>query len=274
MKRLNLDSGHLAYVEEGAGGTPVVLLHAGYVDHRMWSREVARLGPRARVVAPDARNHGRSSTARAPFRACDDLAVLLRHLDAGPAVLVGVSMGAGTALDTALEHPDLVRAVVVSGAGTSEPTFEDPWMLGVFAELRSAVERQDPQAWAEAELRFAVGPQRAVGDLDPAVVALLRAMHEDFVSTHVRPDTHPPTVVADSWGRLGEVAVPVLGIVGALDSPDHLRMCERAVASVADGRGVVHIEGAAHFPNLERPDAWDEAVDDFLRSVGVGLRPD
>lgn len=39
--------------------------------------------------------------------------------------LIGVSMGAATVVDTALEHPDLVSALVVSGAGTSEPYIAD-----------------------------------------------------------------------------------------------------------------------------------------------------
>ncbi|WP_420711963.1 alpha/beta fold hydrolase [Streptomyces sp. MMG1533] len=53
--------------------------------------------------------------ATEPFRRADDLAALLRHLDAGPAVLVGLSMGGVIATDTVLEYPELVRAVVTCG---------------------------------------------------------------------------------------------------------------------------------------------------------------
>lgn len=98
-------------------------------------------------------------------------------------------------------------------------------------------------------------------------------MHADFV-THVRTGLVPPDHVRGSGARLAEIEVPVLGIVGALDSPDHQRMCAEAVAAVPDGRGVVTSEGAGHFPHLERPAAWARAVDGFLADVtGSGTGP-
>ncbi|MFC7403807.1 alpha/beta fold hydrolase [Georgenia alba] len=269
MNRLDLADGHLAYSSRGSGRPPVLLLHGGHLDHRMWDREVEGLGRRTLAVAPDARTHGRSATARAPFRHCDDVAALVRHLDAGPAVLVGVSMGAGAAVDTALEHPDLVRALVLSGAGTNEPEFSEPWALALLARAEDAIRRTDAAAWVETMLELGVGPGRTLEDVDPTVVQRLRKMLEDFVATHVGPGLVPPDHVAGSWQRLPEIQVPVLGVVGALDSIDHQRMCERAVRSVADGRGVVRVDGAAHYPNLEQPAAWDAAVEAFLDDVGV-----
>lgn len=269
MKRIDLPGGHLAYAEAGFGD-PVVLLHAGYVDHTMWDREIAHLSRRCHVLAPDARTHGASSTATAPFRHCDDVAALIRHLDAGPAILVGISMGAGAALDTAIEHPDVVRGAVISGAGTSEPSFEDPWSLEILGRLERAVAEMDPAAWIEAELDFAAGPRRTLAALDPDVVARLRAMHEHFVSAHVViPGVTPPTPVAESWSRLSEVTVPVLGIVGGDDSADHHRMTQRAVTAVQDGREVATIAGAGHYPNLERPGEWARIVDGFLAHLGI-----
>lgn len=49
--------------------------------------------------------------------------------------LVGLSFGGGVAVDTALEHPELVSALVVSGTGTSEPEFTDPWMHALFTDI-------------------------------------------------------------------------------------------------------------------------------------------
>src|SRR5690606_27139170 len=80
MNRIEVPGGHIAYAAAGVGAPPVVLLHAGYVDHRMYEREIAHLAQRTSVVAPDARTHGQSSTAMAPFRHCDDLAALVREV--------------------------------------------------------------------------------------------------------------------------------------------------------------------------------------------------
>lgn len=269
MERIDLPGGHLAYTEAGSGEL-VVLLHAGFVDHTMWEREITHLARRCRVVAPDARTHGLSSTAIAPFRHCDDVAALIRHFDAGPAILVGISMGASVALDTAIEHPDCVRGVVISGAGTGEPTFEDPWSLKILGRLERAIAEMDAAAWIEAELDFAAGPRRNLGAMDSGIVARLRAMHEHFASTHVVvPGVTPPTPVAESWSRLVEVTVPVLGIVGEEDSADHHRMTHSAVNTVRDGRGVATIAGAGHYPNLERPEEWARIVDGFLADLGI-----
>lgn len=266
MNRIDVPGGHISYATAGSGTPPVVLLHAGYVDHRMYEREISHLARRTTVVAPDARTHGWSSTAMTPFRHCDDVAALIRTLGE-PAVLVGTSMGAGAAVDTALEHPDLVRALVISGAGTNEPVFEDPKALALFARQNEAIARQDVPAWLEATVEWAAGPDRTLEEVDPSVVAQLRKMNEFFVRTHIRPGIVPPEHVPDSWERLGEIAAPVLGIVGELDFVDHHRMTEQAVEAVPDGRGVVTIPGAGHFPNLENPEAWEQAIDAFLDRV-------
>lgn len=273
MHRLELADGHLAYAcaGTGAGDPPVVLLHGGYLHHRMWDREIAHLSRRHRVVAPDARAHGGSSTPLAPFRQCDDIAALVRHLGAGPAILIGVSMGGAAAVDTALEHPDVVAALVVSGAGTNEPVFDSPQGRDLMARLEAAEQAMDAQTWLDTTLEAAAGPRRSLDEVDPRVLEQVRTMNEHFVAHHVVPGVVPPEHVPGSWERLGEITVPVLGIVGALDYEDHHRMCHRLLDGVADGRGVVTIEGAGHFPNLERPQEWARAVDAFLDEVGSVL---
>lgn len=267
LHHLDVPRGRISYARDGEGTPPVLLLHAGYVDHRMYSRELAHLGRRTTTVAPDARTHGASTTALAPFRHCDDIAALVRHLALGPAVLIGTSMGAAAAVDTALEHPDLVRALVISGAGTNEPAFDSPEALALLRRVDEAVTAQDPVAWGRAALEWLAGPRRTLGEVDPTVRDLVAGMHREFVATHIRPGVVPPSHVSGSWDRLGEITVPVLGIVGEEDFTDHHAMTERAVASVQQGRGVVRIANAGHYPNLEQPVAWERVVDSFLDEV-------
>ncbi|GGL04174.1 hydrolase [Sphaerisporangium melleum] len=246
-------------------GRPLVLLHGGFLDHGMWDDQIPVLAARHRVIAPDARGHGRSANATEPFRFTDDLAALLRHLDTGPATLVGVSMGAGIAVDTAIEHPELVGSVVVSGAGTSEPYFTDPWTTRAMAAWYSAMAAGDLNASIEGFLAFAAGPHRTLGDLDPDVVDRLRRMARATMSKHTRGEADLLVPVRDTWKRAAEIGVPVLAVNGTADSPDHLGMAERLVRTVSDGRAV-SIDGTAHYPNMERPEEFNKILADFLRT--------
>ncbi|MFH9230054.1 alpha/beta fold hydrolase [Streptomyces lydicus] len=246
-------------------GHPLVLLHGGFLDHRMWGDQIPALATRYRVIAPDARGHGQSANATAPFRHTDDLAALLRHLGTGPAILVGVSMGASIAVDTALEHPDLVSALVVSGAGTSEPYFTDPWTTQTWAAWHSAMAAGDLDASVEAFTLFAAGPHRHLDDVDPQVVDRLRRMTRGTLSKHTADEPNLLLPVHDTWSRIARIDVPVLALNGAIDSPDHLGMAERLARTVANGRAL-SIDGTAHYPNMERPDIFNKALEDFLHT--------
>ena len=270
MHRLDLEHGHLTYTDTGEGDL-VLLLHGGGLDHRMWDEQVAALAGRHRVVVPDLRGHGEASTLDVPSRHCDDVAALVRHLDAGPAVLVGLSMGGGAATDTALEHPDLVRAIVVSGTATSVPTFTDPWVLGILQEWQRAIAERDAAGYVEASLAFCAGPTRALDEVGGDTVARCRQMLTDTLARHASPDAVMPGPVHDAEARLGEIAVPVLALCGGLDSPDHRNMGRRLAAGVRDGR-YAEVPGTAHYPNMERPELWDAAVQAFLDEVLVAAR--
>jgi len=255
----------LFWLDTGTG-RPLVLLHGGFLDHGMWEDQIPFLASRHRVIAPDARGHGRSANATEPFRPTDDLAALLRHLGTGPAILVGVSMGAGVAVDTALEHPELVSAVVVSGAGTSEPYFTDPWTVQTMTAWHSAMAAGDLNASIEAFTLFAAGPYRTLDDLDPDVVARLRRMTRDTMSKHTAGEPNLLVQVRDTWERAAGIDVPLLAVNGTADSPDHIGMTERLARIVANGRAIP-VEGTAHYPNMERPDVFNEILEGFLRAL-------
>jgi pimeloyl-ACP methyl ester carboxylesterase len=262
---LDTNDGRCAYHDVGSGD-PVILLHGGLLDHRMWDEQIPILESRYRVVAPDARGHGASANASRPFRHADDVAALLFHLDIGPAVIAGLSMGAGIAVDTALEYPHLVRALVVSGAGTSEPEFTDPWTVKVLSDLASSTAVGDAESLIAAFALFAAGPRRTLDDLDPGVVRRVREMARRTVTKHTvgEPDWLIP--VRETWTRAAKINVPVLAINGDLDAADHIAMAERLARTVADGN-VTTIEGTAHYPNMERPGAFNQALTGFLATL-------
>lgn len=117
---LSIDTGEVTLSGEQAGeGTPVVLLHGLTATHRyvvMGSRALERAGHR--VVAYDARGHGRSSPAPNPAAygyelLAADLEAVLDRLGLPPAILAGASMGAHTAVRLALTRPERVAGLVL-----------------------------------------------------------------------------------------------------------------------------------------------------------------
>jgi pimeloyl-ACP methyl ester carboxylesterase len=156
------------YVEEAGEGVPVVLLHGLTATHRyvvMGSKALERSGHR--VVAYDARGHGRSDPAPSPDAyGYDDLAAdLERVLDergVERAVLAGASMGAHTLLRFALDRPGRVAALVAITPAYDPVTNDDPRRLarwdalseglrtgGVEGFVRAYGEPAVPEAWRE-----------------------------------------------------------------------------------------------------------------------------
>ena len=114
---LAVTGGQLYYEAKGEG-QPLILLHAGGMDSRMWDAQFDRLSQVFLVVRYDLRGFGRSSKPGQPFYPVDDLYQLMRHLGIKRASLAGLSMGSGVALDFALEHPEVVeKLVLVSMSG-------------------------------------------------------------------------------------------------------------------------------------------------------------
>ncbi|MEV6120611.1 alpha/beta hydrolase [Streptomyces sp. NPDC052077] len=265
LRFLPTADGRLAYRDTGSGD-PVVLLHSGFADHRVFEDQIPALAAGHRVIAPDVRGHGASANATRPFRWADDLAALLRHLDAGPAVLVGVSMGGGIAVDTVLEHPELVRAVVACSSATSEFRYSDPWVLGIQAQQARSLGAGDAAGWLDAFLRFVPGEHRAPGDLDPAITDRLRAMALGTLAKHTPDEENHHVPLTGTWERVPGIAVPFLTVHGALDAPDLIAEAERLARTVPGGRSA-RVDGAAHYPNMERPDVFNGIVLDFLRAL-------
>ncbi|MFV0132441.1 alpha/beta fold hydrolase [Streptomyces sp. HMX87] len=255
--------GDLAYRDTGTGDL-VVLLHSGFADHRLYDAQIPALAAHHRVIAPDVRGHGFSANATKPFRWADDLAGLLRHLDAGPAVLVGVSMGGAIATDTVLEYPDLVRAVVVCGAATSDFQYTDPWYQEIRAEYARTLAAGDLDGWVAAFLRVVPGPHRTTDDIDPDILRRLREMALHTMSKHSpgEPDHHVP--MTDTWSRAPKIDAPLLAVNGSLEPDDLTAAAERLAGTVRDGRSLT-VDGAGHYANLEKPEEFNRILLDFLR---------
>ncbi len=252
------------YYEVAGTGEPLVLIHAGIADCRMWDRQIDAFAGRYRVIRHDMRGFGATEVAeRVPYSHHEDLRGLPDLLGAGRALLVGCSMGAKTAIDFALEFPDRTRALVLVGpaVGGFEPDEDPP---EEWDEMVAADEAGDLERLSELEVRVWVdGPYRGTDRVDSAVRDLVRdmnliALNNEESGVGDERELEPPAV-----DRLAGIMVPTLVIVGDLDRPRIVSSADLLEKSLPNARKVA-MPGTAHLPNMERPEEFNRIVLGFL----------
>jgi 3-oxoadipate enol-lactonase len=262
MPMITLQGAEIAYDEAGSGH-PLLLVHAGIANRHMWDPVWDALAARYRVIRPDLRGFGESVVATESFTNWHDLARLLRALDAVPAHVIGVSMGAGAALDLALGEPYKVERLVLVGAGLAGWDWADQLRADWDAE-EAAWQRGDLDEVAWANVRTWVdGPLRgglASAKVRQAVFDMYRpALQLQKVEGAVDGESLEPSAA----GRLAEVGAPTLVVVGELDQPDMMKVGEHLAAAMPHAR-LVRMPGVAHLPPMEAPEEFVRIVTEFI----------
>jgi pimeloyl-ACP methyl ester carboxylesterase len=207
--------------EEAGEGTPVVLLHGLTATRRyvvMGSKNLERGGHR--VVAYDARGHGRSQPAPEPdaYAYADlatDLLAVLDDRGIERPVLAGASMGAHTIVAHALRYPDRVAALVLitpafdpedrgGGFGRWDRLSQGLREGGVEGFVEAYGEPRAPEPWRDT-IRTVVRQRLSAHEHPEAVADALRAV--------------PRSAPFETWDDLARIEVPVI-VVASRDEPD------------------------------------------------------
>ncbi|HEX4441606.1 MAG TPA: alpha/beta fold hydrolase [Thermoanaerobaculia bacterium] len=244
------------YYEEAGKGAPVVLIHGGQMDRRMWDPQFEPWAKTYRVVRYDVRGFGRSASATVPYSDVDDLLAVLDSLSIPKANLVGLSLGGGIAIDFTLAHPDRVASLIVAAPGLSGFPFEP----GGFMERLRAAQAGGGEAAVALWLRDPyMAPAMEHADLAPRIRQL--ALDNERVWLENPFLERRPAAPAAS--RLGEIRAPMLVLIGERDVPDMQKVADKLAAEVKGAKKVV-IPGAGHISNMERPAEFDRAALAFL----------
>ena len=271
MTHLDVAGASLYYETDGHIGKPAVLLiHAGIANLRMWDPQIEALAAGHFVIRFDTRGFGETTTEKVQFSNRADAASLLDHLGVQSATLIGSSRGGGIAIDLALDQPTRVAGLVTIGSGPSgypavELTEREEQL---FADVDDAYEDGDIDGAfrLEAEL-WGVGPARAVSDVDP--VFLQTAYDLNLANTgHVLERPVAAGLQPPAYGRLGELAVPALVIVGDNDISAALQQQEYLASTIPGAEGVV-VADTAHLPSVEKPAELTALLLDWLGRHGL-----
>lgn len=249
---------------------PVIFLHAGVADRRMWQAQLDALAPDRRALAYDRRGFGETRGQAETFSHVDDLAAVMDERGVAAAVLVGCSQGGRIAIDFALTYPARVKALfLVAPAVTGAPSTEDfPPAVEALLELMEEAEEDEDlerlnllEAWMWLD-----GPGSEEGRVGGALRDLFltmnaTALYADDPGRETNPAAFPP-----AYARLAEVTVPVQVVWGDADFPHLQQRCVHLVQAMPQATGTV-IPGTAHLPNLEQPEVFNRHLQDFLEEL-------
>jgi pimeloyl-ACP methyl ester carboxylesterase len=247
-----------------AGTSPLLVLVPGMGDLRAGYRFLAAALRAAgyRVACTDLRGHGDSDATFGSYgdeETADDIVALITELG-GPAVVVGNSMSAGSAVIAAARRPELVSGLVLVGPFVRDPAVSPARRM----LLRAAMARPwAALAWKSYLPKLYAGLRPAdFGEYRDRVVASLgRPGYARAFSLTTRTSHAPAEVV------LGRVVVPVLVIMGERDPDFGDPAAEAAWIAQATGGQVVTVPEAGHYPQSQQPVITTDAVLRFLAAV-------
>lgn len=254
------------YYECAGEGHPLLLIHAGIADSRMWDDQFPIFMQHYRTIRYDLRGYGQTVWKAGPYAVYEDPAALFKALGVQKAHVVGISFGGRVALDLTLAHPELVASLVLvaPAVGGEEPTER---ILRFFEEEDALVEKGDLHGATELNVRLWVdGPERTPNQVNPTVRQRVYEMQYHaftipFPEGVEEQELDPPAIT-----RLAEVRVLTLVIAGDLDLSEKLEISSHLAANIPGARQEI-IAGAAHMVSMEQPQAFNRLVLDFLSKV-------
>ena len=255
---LDVDGSKIYYEECGTGPGAVVLIHDGIVHSVVWDAVWPSFCAQFHTIRYDRRGFGRSPAAEHWYYETDDLQALLRHLQVKHAMLVGSSHGGELAIDFTLEHPDLVEQLVLVGAVVSGYGFSDQFIdrgIKNYAPYEKRTLAGLVANWANDKYLLAEDHT----DAKKVLLQILTASPQDLTHDDMARPTRPAV------GRLGEIRVPTLILVGDQDIPDvhaHAGVIENGIPN---SRRFV-VEDAGHLMYLEKAYEFSHLVIAFLQA--------
>jgi pimeloyl-ACP methyl ester carboxylesterase len=257
----------IGYDDEGAGET-LVLVHGHPFNRSMWEPQVEHFREHGwRVIAADLRGYGASmvvpgTTPLAAF--AGDIAALLDHLGVDRFVLGGLSMGGQIVLECHRLFPGRIRGMLLADTSAQAETVEGRRRRNNMADR---LLREGMSGYAAEVLATMVAPHN-ISAL-PAVAAhvsrMMLATPAEGAAAALRGRAERP----DYTGMLGHITVPTLVVVGSDDEFTPVTDAEFMHEHIP-GSTLAVIDGAAHLPNLERPDEFNKVLHELLRAVRNG----
>ena len=260
----------LHYIEQGQG-EPLILLHGGMFDYRSWEAQIKAFSQHYRVISYSRRynypnNNPLTAKNHSAYVEAGDLAAFIHKLKLGRVHLVGTSYGAFTALVLAVQHPELVRSLVLAEPPVHQWLRDTPNGTVVYGEFMTTVWEPAAKAFNEEDDEGAMGilanafsGTRVFDSLPPERVAAIMQNSRAMKALALSSDPFP-TLPKD---KVGQLRLPTLIITGQNTIKIH-KLVNEELARVLPKATQAIIPQAGHGSARENPQAFNEAVLKFL----------
>ena len=228
-------NGTSLYYEITSDGQPLVLVNGSSLDLRMWDEQIESFSTQFQVIRYDLRGIGKSAIPNGDFSHSEDLFQLLKFLDIKKAYILALSFGAAFAVDFALEHPEMIDALIVASAALSN--LRTDYLEGLSALSEIAKEK---------------GVAAAIGELmdNPAFIfpenAPAQRKTREILSnnSHIFENDfplirfwHPPEIDIDE--NLFKITAPTLIIVGEKDAPVIHEIADNLKKNITNAKKII-----------------------------------
>jgi pimeloyl-ACP methyl ester carboxylesterase len=238
------------WYEVKGDGPAMVLIHANPFDHDLWLYQAAHFSTWFKVVGIDIRGYGRSSKVTQPYALIDmvdDVVGVMKDLKISTAVLMGCSVGSGTAILLGLEHPELFSAMILVGGNSGSSSRYQGRIDGYRGNLPD---------YHITHLRELVAPSFADSRLGRHLLTMW-VEREPRLSGEAIAQVFMAGNHTDTTER-----VPTLVINGELDNS---LPAGQHTAGLIPGAAHKVLPGTGHACCIEDPAGFDRLVIDFLR---------
>jgi pimeloyl-ACP methyl ester carboxylesterase len=263
-------NGTQLYYETMGHGHPLVLLHGGYMDRRMWDEQFALFAQHYHVIRYDIRGFGKSPLPQVPYADWQDLSALLTFLGIEKSYLLGLSLGGAIALDFTLAHPERVDALILVGSSINgAPVLQLHTEVQIQARMLQdqpmldAIQARDVSALRELVMNH---PTLVPPATYPVARQKVRENLSEYSFVWLLEPAPRQALTPPAWERLHEITTPTCIIVGADDDFLLHRFADRLQQDIAGAQRIT-IPATHHMPNMEKPEEFDAAVLTFLNHI-------
>jgi 3-oxoadipate enol-lactonase len=247
--------------EEAGSGFPLVLVHGLNADLTGWALVVPELAGYYRTMILDVRGHGGTSKPDQPYSIkgfAEDLFGFLERKQVQRAHLLGLSMGGAIAQQFALDHPEMLRSLIL----VSTFSHVDDHARGAFEGLKKDLARGGYPAFFDGVLKLAFTPEFIAAN--PGPIAELRKKRIQVNSPAAIGRATDACLAFNLKEEISRIQLPTLVVSGREDIFTPVHLAEQIHRSIRGSEWRI-LEGVGHALYIEKAAALNRTVLDFLK---------